>query len=141
MEKRSYLDEESRQRYTRYFSVDFKKKRVRELEKNLVRVSDICRTYNVSDTAVYKWLYTYSSMAKKGVKQVVEAKSDTQRIQALEAKIKDLERLVGQKQIMIEFQDKVIEIAEEVYAVDIKKKFGSRPSSGAGVTSTKSPSR
>jgi len=74
-------------------------------------------------------------MAKKNVRQVVEAKSDTKKIQALEEKIKELERLVGQKQILLEFKDKMIEIAEKTYGVDIKKKVSSKLSSGS--TSTK----
>ncbi len=68
----------------RYFSSDFKKKRVRELESNLVSISDICKTYNVSRTSVYRWIYKYSSMAKSANKQVVESKSDTKKIQLLE---------------------------------------------------------
>ena len=34
----------------------------------------------------------------------------------------DLERIVGQKQIVIDFQEKMIELAEQEYNVDIKKK-------------------
>lgn len=56
----------------RYFSEDFRKKRVKELEVNLTSISDICKTYNVSRSAVYKWIYKYSIMAKKNVRQVVE---------------------------------------------------------------------
>ena len=73
-------------------------------------------------------------MAKKQVKQVVEAKSDTKKIKALEDRIKELERIIGQKQILIEFKDKMIEIAEATYNVDIKKKVGSRLSSGTATT-------
>jgi hypothetical protein len=73
-------------------------------------------------------------MAKKNLKVVVEAKSDTKKIQALEEKIKELERLVGQKQIQLEFKDKMIEIAEKTYGIDIKKKAGSKPSSGSSLT-------
>jgi transposase len=69
-------------------------------------------------------------MAKKQIKQVVEAKSDTQKIKALEDRIRELERVVGQKQLLIEFKDKMIEIAEATYNVDIKKKVGSKLSSG-----------
>ena len=73
-------------------------------------------------------------MAKKQVKQVVEAKSDTQKIKALEDRIKELERVVGQKQLLIEFKEKMIEIAESTYGVDIKKKLGSKLSSGTTLT-------
>jgi transposase len=135
MAKIGILDQEQRVLYSRKFSEDFKKCKVKELERNLVSISDICRTYSVSRSAIYKWIYKYSIMAKKNVRQVVEAKSDTKKIQALEEKIKELERLVGQKQILLEFKDKMIEIAEKTYGVDIKKKVSSKLSSGS--TSTK----
>lgn len=130
MQINGFFNEEQRLRQNRYFSTDFKKKRVEEIEKNLVTVSDICKTHKVSRTSVYKWLYKYSEMAKRQVKQVVEAKSDTKKIQLLQDKIKELERIVGQKQIMIEFQEKMIEIAESTYKIDIKKKPSSKRSSG-----------
>jgi hypothetical protein len=52
--------------------------------------------------------------------------SDTNKIKELQAKIRELERLVGQKQIQLEFKEKMIEIAEEMYHIDIKKKLGSK---------------
>ena len=130
MQQDGILNEERRLKYSRYFNEDFKRKRVDELEKNLVSVLDICRTYKVSRTSVYKWVYKYSAMAKQQVRQVVEAKSDTRKIQLLEDKVRELERIVGQKQLLIDFQDKVIEMAEQTYKVDIKKKLSSRPLPG-----------
>jgi hypothetical protein len=73
-------------------------------------------------------------MAKKEHRQVIEPKSDTRRIKLLEERIKELERVVGQKQLLIEFKDKMIEIAEATYGVDIKKKVGSKLSSGTTST-------
>lgn len=58
---------------------------------------------------------------KKGIKQVVEAKSDTIKIKQLKDQIKELERIIGQKQILIDFQEKMIELAENEYQLDIKK--------------------
>jgi len=134
MSKISYFDYENKPQYQRFFSDEFKRKKVRELERNITSVADICKTYSVSRTSVYKWIYKYSVMAKKQVKQVVEAKSDTQKIKALQDRIKELERVVGQKQLLLEFKDKMIEIAEATYNVDIKKKVGSRLSSGTTST-------
>ena len=130
MTKVSYFDHENKPDYHRYFSDDFKRKKIRELERNVSSIADICKTYSVSRASVYRWIYKYSVMAKKQVKQVVEAKSDTQKIKALQDRIKELERVVGQKQLLLEFKDKMIEIAEATYGVDIKKKVGSRLSSG-----------
>lgn len=134
MSKPNFFDYEHRGRINRSFSEDFKKNKVRDLEKNLVSVPDICKTYSVSRTSVYRWIYKYSAMAKKHEKQVVQAKSDTQRIKLLEERIKELERIIGQKQLLIDFKEKMIEIAESTYGVDIKKKFNSKPSSGTTST-------
>jgi len=130
----NFFAEELRSRQNRYFSEDIKKKIVRDLEKNLATVTDITKVYKVSRTSVYRWIYKYSSMAKKQHKQVIESKSDTQRIKLLEDRIKELERAVGQKQLLLEFKDKMIEIAEETYNIDIKKKVGSKLSSGTTST-------
>lgn len=141
MQRNGFFNEEQRIKNSRYFSPDFKKKRVQELENNLITISDICKTHQVSRTSVYKWLYKYSNMAKKQVRQVVEAKSDTKKIQLLEEQIKELERIVGQKQILIDFQDKMIEIAEKTYEVDIKKKLGMKLSIGTGSTGKNTDSK
>ena len=130
----SVFNEELKTLRNRYFSEDFKKKRVKELENNLASIADICKTYSVSRTSVYRWIYKYSSMAKSANKQVVESKSDTKKIQVLEQRIKELEQAVGQKQMMIDIKDKMIEIAEDTYDIDIKKKLASKASSGSGTT-------
>jgi len=119
---------------SRYFSESFKIKKVREIERNLTRVSEICREYEVSRAAVYKWLNKYSTFRKRGVRQIIEPMSDTRKIKELKAKIKELEQMVGQKQIQLEFKEKMIELAEQMYNVDIKKKLGTKPSSGSGST-------
>jgi len=131
---KSYEKLTTRERQNRYFSEDFKRKKVSEIERNVSRVSDICREYQVSRTAVYKWVYQYSTMRRKNIKQVVEAKSDSQKISALKAHVKELERIIGEKQVKLDFQDKMIEIAEETYQIDIKKKFSGKRSSGTGST-------
>ena len=134
MRQNNFFNQEQRVLQNRYFSDEFKKKKVKEFENNLTSVADICRTYSVSRTSVYRWIYKYSVMAKKQVKQVVEAKSDTKKIKALKDRIKELERVVGQKQLLLEFKDKMIEIAESTYGIDIKKKVNSKLLSGTTST-------
>jgi transposase-like protein len=126
-------------RIPRYFSEGFRQGRVKEIERNLTTVAAVCREYEVSRSAVYKWIYKYSFFRKRQIRQIIEPMSDTQKIKELQAKIKELEQLVGQKQIQLEFKDKMIEIAEEMYRVDIKKKLGSKLSSGLGRTEKGTP--
>lgn len=110
-------------RQYRYFSAELKQKLVRDLEKNLVTKAEISREYQVSRSAIDKWVYKYSILMKKGVKMVLESKSDTRKIIELKSKVKDLEQLVGQKQITIEFLEKMLELASEELGTDIKKKW------------------
>lgn len=108
-----------KERQNRYFSEDFRRKKVSEIERNISTIAEISKEYQVSRTSIGKWLYKYSTMRKKGVKQVIEAKSDTRKIQRLKEYVKELERTIGQKQLLIDFQQKVMDIAEEEYKVDI----------------------
>lgn len=124
----------TRERQNRYFDEDFKRKKVSEIERNLSRVSDVCREYQVTPAAVYKWIYKYSRMRKKSVKQVVEARSDSKKISALKEQVKELERIIGEKQIKLDFQEKMIELAEKEYSIDIKKKFSGKRSYGTGLS-------
>jgi transposase len=114
------------ERQNRHFSESFKVKKVQEIERGITRISEICKEYEVSDTSVRKWILKYSTMKKKTERLIVESQSDTQKILDLKKQIAELERLLGQKQIQLEFKDTMIEIAEEMYKIDIKKKLGTK---------------
>lgn len=129
------MDVSTRQR--RRFSESFKVKKVREIETGVTKVSEICKEYEVSSTAIYQWLAKYGIMRDKKERLVIEAESDTQAIALLRKKVAELEQLVGQKQIQLEFKEKMIEIAEEMYGVDIKKKLSGPPFSTTATTEKK----
>lgn len=115
-----------KERQYRYFSEEFKRKKVSEIERNLVSVCAVSREYQVSRSAIYKWIYSYSKARKKKERLVMESKSDTQKLIELQKKVKELEQIVGQKQIQIDFLNKMIELTEKDLSIDIKKK-GSTP--------------
>lgn len=120
------LSQQARQ--LRRFSEEFRVKKVREIERGITRISDICKEYEVTDAAVRRWLKKYSTMAKKKEERlIVESLSDTHKILELKKQIAELERSLGQKQIQLDFRDKMIDLAEEIYKIDIKKKFGTKP--------------
>lgn len=123
---RKYFRSNTQERRNRRFSESFKRTRVKELEEKRTTVRDISQAYEVSDTSIYKWMEKYSSQAK-AERTIVESKSDTTKIIALERRIAELERLVGQKQIELEFKEKMIELAEKKYGIEIKKKFSTKP--------------
>jgi len=115
-----------RERQNRFFSESFKRTKVSEIDRNILSVTELCREYHVSRSSVYKWLYKYSQMRKREHKQVIEPESETRKVMLLKQQVSELERVVGQKQLTVDFLEKVIEAAEQEYGIDIKKKFAGR---------------
>lgn len=132
MAKREQLKKLLNPKINRNFGEQFKKKIVKQIEMNLLTVVQAAREYEVSRASIYNWVYLYSPIYKRGFRQIVEPMSDHKKIQQLREQVKEMERLLGQKQIEIEFKEKMIELAEELYGIDIKKKFGSKQSDGSG---------
>ncbi len=118
----------------RTFGEKFKKDIVKRIENNEYTVRNISELYGVSTTAVYKWVYKYSILYQKGYKQIVEPMSTTRKVKELQNRIKELEQAVGQKQMKVDFLEKLIEIADDELGIDIKKKAGSAPRFGSGKT-------
>lgn len=126
-------------RRLRSFSENFKKQKVEEILCQRTSVLEISRQYEVSSTSVYRWMYKFGSMKKKKERVIVETDSDTKELLALKKRIAELERVIGQKQILLDFKEKMIELAEETYKVDIKKKFTTKPSDTSGFGENDSP--
>jgi transposase-like protein len=120
------------QRRVRHFSESIKVQKVREIESGQTKISDIVKEYEVAPITVYRWLKKYGTMKKKPERLIVEADSDTVKVLELQKRVAELERTVGQKQIIIDFKDKMIEIAEAHYKIDIKKNFSTQQSSTTG---------
>lgn len=139
MAKRNQFTSSTSERCNRRFSENFKKEKVREIEKGISKVAEISKQYEVTTTNVYRWVAKFGSMKNKRERIIVESQSDAVQLLELKKRIADLERLVGQKQILLEFTEKMIGLAEEHYGVDIKKKFSSPPSGTSGKTGKITP--
>lgn len=123
-----------KERQVRTFSEEVKRKVVKDIEQGKASVAQVCREYGVSHVSVYKWLNRYSSYLQKGAKLVVELSSEGYRSKELEKKVKELEAVVGRKQMEIDFLEKLIEIANGELEIDIKKKSYTKPSTGSAST-------
>lgn len=128
------------QRRQRHFSDSFKIQKVRELETGKTKVSELCKQYEVSSTNVYRWLNKFGTMKDKKERLIIETNSDTKQLLELKKKVAELEQIVGQKQIIIDFKDKMIDLAEEAYGVDIKKKYSTQQSNTSGITESNTDS-
>ena len=112
------------QRERRYFSEDFRKMRVKELEKGTTTVSEISKVYNVSRSAVYKWVEKYSIGYHKVVVKIVEPKSITKKMKKKDEIIKNLKQLIAEQQVSIVYHEKLLDILNEHYGEDFKKNIG-----------------
>ena len=118
----------------RRFSEDFKLRIVKEYEMGKHSVCELEKLYDISGQTVYNWIYKYSKYNKKSI-QVVELKdSQMDKITQMEARIAELERALGQKQMNIDFLEKMIDLAKEQYNIDIKKNSNTPLSGGSRTT-------
>jgi len=122
------------ERRRRRFSENFKQIKVREIETGQTKVSEISKQYQVAATNVYRWLSKYGTMKEKKERLIVETQSDTRELLSLKKKIAELEQIIGQKQVQLDFKEKMIEIAEEKYGIEIKKKHSTSQSDTSGKT-------
>jgi transposase-like protein len=121
-------------RELRHFNESFKRDIVKQIEQNLTTVTQVAREYKVSRTTVYQWIYKYSKFLKKGYRYIVEPESDSKKIEYLRERLKEMERALGQKQLQIDFLEKLIELGSEEAGFDLKKKHGTGPYPGFGKT-------
>ena len=98
------------ERKRRHFSESFKRKKVQEIESGQTKIADLCRQYDTVRGTIYQWLNKYGSMKTKKERLVIETESDTQKLIALKKENAHLKMIIGEKQIQIDFKDKMIEI-------------------------------
>jgi transposase len=114
---------ENKNKQIRRFSENFKREKVKEIEGKTITVLQLSRIYDVSTTAVYKWMRKYSKYQEKRERVVIEKESESYKTYQLQRKVAELERLLGQKEIELSYLEKVIESGNELLGEDLKKKF------------------
>ena len=124
--EKSFLTQEKPElkvREVRYFSEAFKKEKVEDLVAKRISIKDLCAQYNVTRTSVYNWLYLYSPHHSQKTKQVIEMQSEATKTQFLQTRVAELERIIGQKQLEIDFQNKLFDLASTELGYNVKKNF------------------
>lgn len=105
----------------RVYSDEFKKEIVSLFESGEFSVSQLEKLYGVRNANVYRWIYKFSTFNEKGCRVVEKIESSSSKLKELEQKVKQLEQIVGKKQIMIDYLEKLIDVAKEELQIDIKK--------------------
>src|SRR5258706_5123254 len=128
-------------RTVRYFSEEFKRSKVKELIEKQITVTRLSRLYGVTRTAVYKWLYQYSGYYKQKTNLVVQMESESYKTQRLQQQVAEMERTIGQKQLEIDFLNKLFYIAIEELEYVLKIKFSPKQFSGSAANEYNTPSK
>jgi transposase len=123
----------------RTFSDAFKREKVKDLVEKRISIKQLCSLYEVSRSAVYKWLYAYSPHHEQKTILVVQMESEAHKSQMLQQKVAELERIVGQKQLELDFLNKLFEIGSQELGFDIKKNLSTKLSNGTGAGKAKAP--
>ena len=118
----------------RKYSEEFKKEIVSLFEKGKFSVGQLEKLYSIHNQTIYNWIYKFSTFNEKGIRIIEMKESSTTKLSELEKKVKELEQIVGQKQIKIDYLEKMIDIAKDELNVDIKKNFNTSQSTGSAQT-------
>ena len=121
----------------RQFSIDFKKELVSEFETGKFSVKELSKLHGIAYQSIYQWIYKYSKYNEKGYRVIEMKDSSEQKIKGLQDRLKELERVVGKKQIMIDYLETMIEVAKEELDFDIKKNFDTHVSKNSKKTKIK----
>ena len=110
-------------RRRRIFSEEFKREKVQEIISGHQSIGSFCKLWSVTPAAVYNWIYQYSPAHKKGTTMVIQKDSEASKTQELQTRIANLERHLGQKQLDLDYLEKLIELASKELDIDIKKNY------------------
>ena len=119
----------------RIFSEELKRQVVKELVGRRTTMRSVMDEHQVSAQSVYNWLYKYSPQHQPKCTLVVQMKSEATKNQELQKRIAELERIVGQKQLELDYLNKLIEIGSKELEFDFKKNFSPKLSNGTGSAS------
>ncbi len=124
-------------RKQRQYSEEFKKRIVGDFESGKYSVCQLEKLHGVRNGTIYSWIHKFSTFNEQGFRIVEMKDSSNKKMKELEARVKELESTVGRKQIMIDYLEKMMEIAKDELDIDIKKNFGTPQSTGSGKTNKK----
>lgn len=109
----------------KHFSEAFKREKVKLYQEGKLTVIQLQRMYNVSSTAVYKWINKYGTLPK-GERMVVEKQSEQLKVLYYMEKVAELERALGQLHLEVLYSNEVISQASTELGIDLKKKYKSQ---------------
>lgn len=122
-------------REMRTFSEAVKKQAVKDLLSKHWTIKQVAAYHQTSLTTVYRWLYKYSPHHEQKCTLVVQMESEATKNSNLQSRNAELERIIGQKQLEIDFLNKLFELGSSELGFDLnrsgaRKSFSTSASSG-----------
>ncbi|MFN8165066.1 MAG: transposase [Bacteroidia bacterium] len=118
-------------RQQRIFSLEIRRQTVRDIESGKCSVGQAADELQVSQQAIYGWIHKFSRYLKKNRRMVVEDNSEAYKSRELEKKIKELEAIIGRKQMEIDLLNRIIDFGNTEYKTDLKKNLSKNRSNGS----------
>jgi transposase len=117
--KITFMTREEKQ--MRRFSEAFKREKVEQLELNRMTVQELSDLYEVTRSAIYKWVAKYGHK-KSGERMVVEKESEGSKTKQLQERLKNREQEIGRQHIEIRYLQAVIAHWSGELGEDLEKK-------------------
>ena len=111
------------------YSEAFKQKVIHEIESRQLTPAEVVRKYDVSSGIINYWLKRFRKhhLLKKVVRvEMPDEINSTDIIKKLKREKQELESALAQTQLKLIAVESLVEVAEEHYKIDIKKKFGTK---------------
>ena len=111
------------------YSEAFKQKVMHEIESRQLTPAEVVRKYDVSPSMVHYWIKRFKKhhLLKKVVRvEMPNEIKPTDIIKKLKYEKQELESALAQTQLKLIAAESLVEVAEQHYQIDIKKKFGTK---------------
>lgn len=110
---------ETNRKERRRYSVELKKRVVKEFEAGKMTQGDLTRLYGLRKGAIWDWLQEYGTI--KSRTRIVEVVMSDEK-----EKIEELEKALAEAHLKIRIYDAIMDVAGRAYSTDIKKNFGTK---------------
>ncbi len=117
---------------TKRYSIAFKQKVISEIEEGKYAKSESSKIYGISQGSIHYWLKKYGKYKVLNKIVRIEMKGEKDRIKQLEKEKRTLESALAQSHLKALYLESLVEIAEEKYGLDLKKKSDTKGSERQG---------
>jgi transposase-like protein len=115
----------NRSRYTRRYSLSFKRQVVREIEEKGMMIEAVRRQYGIKGGGtIQKWLVKFGKRHLLNQIIRIETMEEKDRVKFLEDEIKKLKLALADSLLAQRSLEVVIDEANKAYKTDLKKSFG-----------------